>query len=45
MCARGYTGADRSLTRLEFRLADWAFLAGVVLYLAACWWIYPAIVG
>lgn len=41
MAARGYQGEPHSLSRLRFAAADAAFLALVVVYLAACRWGYP----
>jgi len=45
MCARGYRGEPHSLSRLKFTLSDAAFLAGVAVYLLACRWAYPMILG
>jgi cobalt/nickel transport system permease protein len=41
MSARGWRGEPHGLTRLRFRPADAAFLAGAAAYLAACRWGYP----
>jgi len=41
MAARGYRGQPRSLSQLRFTRTDAAFLAVVVLYLAACRYGYP----
>lgn len=45
MSARGYTGEFHALSQLKFRPADAWFLAAMVVYLASCRWIYPAIIS
>ncbi len=45
MCARGYRGTPHSLSHLHFHAADAALLAATVVYLAACRWLYPAILS
>lgn len=44
MCARGYDGQSRSLSRLNFRTSDAAFLALMAAYLVFCRLIYPAMI-
>ncbi|MGA2266737.1 MAG: cobalt ECF transporter T component CbiQ [Phycisphaerae bacterium] len=42
MLARGYQGEPHSLSRLRFTLTDAAFLILAAAYLAACRWVWPA---
>jgi cobalt/nickel transport system permease protein len=41
MAARGYRGEPHSLSQLRWTRGDLLFLLAVILYLAACRWIYP----
>jgi cobalt/nickel transport system permease protein len=41
MAARVYRGEPHGLSRLRFTAADAVFLVAVVVYLAACRWVYP----
>lgn len=45
MCARGHRGDPHSIGRLHFRPTDAAFVLLAAAYLAACRWLYPAIIS